>query len=101
MKEWDDTTVSTNTLCAITHLLTAILRGEENTVVKLCTSDIVCKFGSQIEKGNGASGGIFSSWEISAGAWGLHHYPGFREDFLYCNYPGGAVGKVPSDQGSQ
>jgi hypothetical protein len=56
MEERDNTTVSANTLSAITHLLTAILRGEEHTVAKLCASDIVCKFGSQT--GNGASGGI-------------------------------------------
>jgi hypothetical protein len=58
MEERDNTTVSANTLSAITRLLTAILRGEEHTVAKFCASDIVCKFGSQIKKGNEASGEI-------------------------------------------
>jgi hypothetical protein len=58
MEERDDTTVSTNTQSAITHLLTAILKGEANTVAKLCTPNIMCKFGSQIGKGFEASGGI-------------------------------------------
>jgi hypothetical protein len=58
MEEWDDTEISANTLSTIKRLLTAILKGEANTVAKLCTSDIMCKFGSQTVKGNGALGGI-------------------------------------------